>query len=163
MLGLSGCRDDAVDAYIYPPSWPYIKLHAPQAGVQLHVPDELGGTSDKWYLDGEVRDAGQRSEHRIWRIAFNDPGLETELVEYFDDMLRPLDFQLLNAGVPKFGERIYISPDHTQQVSFKWQDSHRFFQSGEFHGYLLTVVFWIEPLTDLKAHGAIPEHDPIKD
>lgn len=153
-----GCKHQASLIFRYPESWPIKEVTVPIGALQINIPDDLGGTSARQALDGELRDPDTRTEHRIWQVAFTDPGLETQLVNYYDEIFRMMAFALLNAGVPKYGERIYISQNKRQQVSFKWQDSHRFAQAGEFRGYVLTIRVYSAAQEDIKNTSPIPQH-----
>jgi hypothetical protein len=157
-IGLWGCKHEAALFFQYPSTWPLKELIVPGGALQINVPDERGGTSPQRVLDGELRQQDSRLEHRIWQVAFTDPGLETELVAHFDDIMRFNGFMLLNAGIPKYGERIYATQDTLQQASFKWQDTHRFGEQAAFRGYVLTYCIYSNTRNEMPALRKIPLH-----
>ena len=98
---VAGCFESSTPGFSYPPSWPIKELWVPPHSIQLKLPDGQGGTSDQLLKDGELLQEGTRFEHREWQVAFSCEASETELVNYFDGVLRLEHYQLLSPGVPK--------------------------------------------------------------
>lgn len=158
IVNAASCRESQVVPFTYPPSWPIEVLRVPGGAAQINVPDGRGGSSDQLYLDGELLQEGTRFEHHDWQVAFSSDARETELVNYFDGLLRLESFMLWHTGVPKYGKRVYVTKDNKLQVAFEWQDTQREDKSGRFKGYVLTISAYTEEQIDVAGTREIPVH-----